>query len=418
MIKRRNWRALAGLGGAIALLPTAASAQTSSDISQQIGNLERELAAQRSVIAEQTRELAEQQQELDRLRRLVAPDDPAARAASASMPQSAPPAAPAATVAALPDRPVGEAPEMTRVAAVDAVAEGAGVLTRRGHFVLEPSLEYTNSSNNRLVFRGVELIPGLQVGQIEASDAERETIVGADTLRYGLTGNLEIEARVPVLARIDHFTATQQSRNITAQTSKLSRKGLGDIEVGLRYQLNHPLGEKPILIGTFRVKSDTGKSPFDVPFDSAGVAQGLATGSGFWAIQPGLNVLLPSDPVVIFGGASYLHQFARNIDRVVGEATIGRVDPGDAINANAGFGFALNQRFSFSLGYQHNYIFPMHWQINGAANTAEGLQVGSLALGMSYRVTEEQSVNFGVEIGATRDAPDVSLIVRLPFSPN
>ena len=398
---------------AIAGVPVAAKAQH-TDLNRQINAMQLELTAQRNQIEEQTRRLTQQQEELDRLHRLVSIANHVANP-QLSEPTKAS-ATPDTSVAVLPAGPVGGLPSPARVEQVNAVLEGVGVLTQPRHFVLEPSLEYTSSSNNRLVFRGVELIPGIQVGLIEANDVARNTIVLAQTVRYGLTKDIEVEGRVPVLWRSDRITAMQQSQDTTSQSTRLSRSGLGDIEIGLRYQLNHPIGEKPILIGTFRVKSDTGKSPFEVPFDSSGVAQGLATGSGFWAAQPGLSFLLPSDPVVIFGGASYLHQFSKNIDRVIGTATVGRVDPGDAIGANLGFGFALNSRFSFSLAYQHSYILPMRWEINGSPNRSDALQVGTFAVGMSYRLTERQSLNFGMEIGATRDAPDVSLIVRLPFS--
>ena len=411
---------VAGLLGAATAVavgaPSGAKAQE-VDLATQVGRMQTELAAQRKQIEEQARHLTQQQEELDRLHQLVIVAEHSPESSSSPQPLQTP-TKPDTSIAALPEDPVGGSPSLTRVEQADAVLGGVGVLTRPGHFVLEPSLEYTSSSNNRLVFRGVELIPGIQVGLIEANNVARDTIVLAQTIRFGLTNDLEIEGRVPVLWRSDRTTMTQQRQDVTDQSTKLSQRGLGDIELGLRYQLNHPIGEKPILIGTFRVKSDTGRSPFAVPFDSSGVAQGLATGSGFWAVQPGLSFLLPSDPVVIFGGSSYLHQFSKNINRTVGTAMVGRVDPGDAIGANIGFGFALNPRFSFSLAYQHNYILPMRSEINDVLSRADGLQVGIFSLGMSYRLTERQSLNFGLEIGATRDAPDASLIVRLPFSTN
>ncbi|WP_174278997.1 transporter [Sphingomonas bacterium] len=400
-----------------ACLPSPATAQDLTALDRQLGELRLELAAQRALLDEQSKRIARQQEELDRLRRLASSTEilPASPRPSPAGPPADP--SPAAVAATSPTQPIGESPDLPRVEQqVGAVLEGAGVLTRAGHLVIEPSLQYTNSSSNRLVFRGVELIPGIQVGLIEASAADRDAVVATGTVRYGLTGNVEIEGRFPYLYRSDRVTAMQQRQDMTEQSSALHEHGLGDIELGLRYQINHPVGEKPILIGTFRVKSDTGRSPFAVPFDSSGVAQGLATGSGFWAVQPGVNFLLPSDPVVIFGGTSYLHQFPKNIDKTLGDAMIGRVRPGDAITADLGFGFALNPRFSFSLGYQHSYLFPMRWEINGAGDRSSSLQVGSLLVGMSYRVTERQLVNIGLEVGATQDAPDVSLTIRAPFS--
>ena len=91
-----------------------------------------------------------------------------------------------------------------------------------------------------------------------------------------------------------------------------------------------------------------------------------------------MSFLLPSDPVVIYGGIGYLWNIERNIDRVVGDVFVGKVDPGDAINANVGFGFALNPRFSFSLG-------------------------------------QRQSLSLGFKFGVTEDAPDVGITMRIPF---
>ena len=39
-----------------------------------------------------------------------------------------------------------------------ALPEGSGVLTPRGRFVFDPTFEYSRSSSNRLVFRGVEIV--------------------------------------------------------------------------------------------------------------------------------------------------------------------------------------------------------------------------------------------------------------------
>jgi long-subunit fatty acid transport protein len=95
---------------------------------------------------------------------------------------------------------------------------------------------------------------------------------------------------------------------------------------------------------------------------------------------------------------------------------IGRANPGNAISGNIGFGFALNQRFSFSLGYRHSYIFPMEWVLSGVPTRTSRLQVGSFLMGMSYRLTERKTLNFGLELGATKDAPNVSAVFRIPIS--
>ena len=83
--------------------------------------------------------------------------------------------------------------------------------------MFDPSLEYTRSSTNRLVFRGIELIPGIQIGLIEATDADRDTFAGTASLRYGVTNRLEIEGRVPYL-----YGATTESKSSSSGTRESS----------------------------------------------------------------------------------------------------------------------------------------------------------------------------------------------------
>src|SRR3546814_16081087 len=102
--------------------------------------------------------------------------------------------------------------------------------------------------------------------------------------------------------RNDRIEVVQQRDEGIVRQIALREDGFGDAEFSLRYQFNRPVGQKPIFVGTLRVKSDTGKGPFEIGYDESGVATGLATGSGFWAVQPGVNFLMPSDPAVLYCG--------------------------------------------------------------------------------------------------------------------
>lgn len=137
---------------------------------------------------------------------------------------------------------------------------------------------------------------GATTEPVQANEAVRNTIVPTATLRYGLTNRIELEARLPYLFRSDRVEVVKQREGSITRALHLSEQHVGDAELALRYQLNRASGERPIWIASLRVKMPTGKGPFDIPFDESGVAQGLATGSGFWAVQPGLSFLLPSDP--------------------------------------------------------------------------------------------------------------------------
>jgi hypothetical protein len=371
-----------------------------------------ELKAQRELIAQQNAVIARQQNAIDTLMGQSTSDTNLALMRGAGAPQGT------ASGAAAQNQTVGEAPpEDHEIAAnITALPEGQGVLTPRGKSVLETSFEYTRTSKNRLVFRGIELIPGLQLGLIEASDADRDTMVETVALRHGITNRLEIEARIPVIARQDRIQVVQQRNQGIVREFKLNDYAVGDAEVALRYQLNDAKGpDEPIFVANLRLKSKTGRGPFDIGYDEFGVATGLTTGSGFWGLQGGVSFLMPSDPIVIYGGTSYLWHIPARVNKLVGGALIGRVDPGDAISANLGFGFALNSRFSFSLGYNHSYIFPTKTEIGGTNQKSSSLQVGSFSVGTSYRTSERTAVNIAFEFGMTSDAPDVSMSLRLPL---
>lgn len=436
-----NGAALAAILAAAIPAQAQSSAQP-TDIADELRQLRDELKRQQDLLDSQEARIEAQQREIETLKTgipptglsptYVAPGAPLPGVAPADgipdlgtirgtgMMQTTPTGQPTVLSGPqLPDQPVGEAPpepEAEVRARVEAIPQEQGVLTPPGRFVFEPSIEYTRSSTNRLVFRGIELVPGIQIGLIEASDADRDTIVSTAGARYGVTNRLEVEARVPYLYRRDRIEVAQQRDESIVRTIELKEKGIGDVEFGMRYQLNSPRGQRPIWVASLRAKSNTGKGPFDVDYDTFGVATGLATGSGFWALQPGISFLLPSDPVVIYGGGSYLYHMPADVNRTVGEAFIGRVDPGDAISANVGFGFALNPRFSYSLGYKHAYLMRTRTEISGTTQFSNTTHVGSLNLGLSYRLTPRQSVNLGFEFGVTADSPDVSITLKIPTS--
>ncbi len=416
-LARGNLMAAAARGCvALVLLASPLSpafAGESEQLEAQVQRLEAELTAQRQLIGQQQARIDAQQAEIDalktnlELRELRGAGLAQAQSGSPSV-QSTPP----------PGQPVGEAPpqpELAERAEIQAIPRDLGVLTPAGQLVFDPSVEYTRSSNSRLVFRGIELIPGIQIGLIEATDADRDTINANAALRYGVTSRLELEASIPYIYRHDRIEVVQQRDEQIVRDIGLRGDGIGDAEFTARYQLNRVRPLKPIWVASLRVKSDTGKGPFEIPFDEFGVAKDLATGSGFWGVEPGISFLLPSDPVVIYGGLSYFWHMARDIDRDIGDVHVGRVDPGDSITANIGFGFALNPRFSYSLGYRHNIIFPTKSEIGDTTQRSDRLHVGQLNFGLSYRLTRTQVINLGFEFGVTEDAPDVSITLRTPI---
>ncbi len=328
------------------------------------------------------------------------------------------------------EQTVGQAPVSDgRPPEVAPLFEQPQVLTPKGHYVLEPSLQYGYSSTNRVALVGYTIIPALLIGLVDVREVKRNTVTAALATRYGVTNRLELEVRLPYVYRSDD-TVSREINAGTATERVFSATGmhLGDIELGARYQLNDGGMDSPFYIGTLRYKSRTGKDPFSVVTDcvqrcvgnttGTGLPLDLPTGSGFTSLQGGLTMLFPSDPAVFFGSVTYTHNFSRdNVTRQVlngEEEFLGTIAPGDVIGFNFGMGLALNEKSTFSIGYDHSTV--SRTELNGQAVPGSvRTQLGTLLLGYSYRLTPKTSLNLSVGAGLTRDTPDLSLTLRLPM---
>ena len=423
----------AGLS-ALLLSPTSYARQQEPappDLPTQLKIMKQQLAAQRAALEALTREVEAQRagqgepSSTEQLETQRGTGNGQAQEPAAPGPVPAvagPVPAPAGAVGRPPRRD-------SRPPAVAPLFEQPGVLTPRGKLVLEPSLQFGYSSSNRIALVGYTVIPALLIGLVDVRETKRNTLTGALTARLGVTNRLETELKLPYVYRSDSavsrelFTGTAVDRVFDTRG-----RGVGDLEDALRYQLNDGGADSPYFVGGFRFKSRTGRDPFKVVTDctrrcigenvtGTGLPLELPTGSGFYSVQPSLTWLFPSDPAVFFGSVSYLHNFKRrDVSRLVlgGEREfIGEIKPGGVIGFNFGFGLALNDKASFSLGYDHNSIARTQQNgvpVPGSVRT----QLGTLLLGYSYRLSDRRTLNVSVGAGLTRDTPDVSLTVRIP----
>ena len=289
---------------------------------------------------------------------------------------------------------------------------GAGVLTPKGTLIVEPYLQFAHLSNNRVTLTGFTIVPAITAGFINIQGVSRDIYTAALVGRYGLTNRLEVEVRVPYLYREDSITQRPIATPSQADTiSTFSGSSLGDVETTGRFQINQGGPDKPYFIGFTRFKSVSGRGPFEVPRDPVtGVQTELPTGSGFYIFQPGFTFLFPSDPVVMFGSISFIYNMPRDVG-----GQIGHVDPGSGGNANLGLGVSLNEKLSLTLGYDHT-VFSRPTSASNLllTTTPHVTQIGVLLIGGSYRWSERSFVNFVVGVGATREAPDLQVTLRIP----
>ena len=351
---------------------------------------------------------------------------PAREAAPAQVAQ-APKAAPVAQAAAAqPPATVGESrPE--RVQQVAQIFEQPGVLTPAGQFSFETGLQYSYSSSNRVSMVGYTIIPAITIGLIDVREVRRNSTVANFTGRWGVTNRMELEAKIPYVYRSDDQLT--RPLNIGAGRDDLfnsTGQGIGDVEATARYQFNETSVDKPVYVGSLRFKSRTGKDPFEVVTETTQAPElitnrmetELPTGSGFYTIQPGLTVLYPTDPAVFFGGINYQFNLSRSgvtMNTTQGPVYLGEVDAGDVFGFNFGMGLALNEKSSFSLGYDGASVGKTKMNGQDAINSSR-IQLGTLMLGYSQRLTPSTSLGLTVGVGVTRDTPDVTLGLRVPIS--
>jgi len=314
-----------------------------------------------------------------------------------------------------------------RVQTVADILEQPGVLTPKGSFVLDPSFSYTQNSSNSVSVVGYTVLPSLIVGLIRASDIDRTTLTFGLTGRYGITNRLEVEARIPWVYRTDSIS----ERDISTGTSKdtirnVDGSGIGDIEAAFKYQIN--MQDPPYWIGSLRFKSTTGKSPYDVDINELQDFEELPSGSGFPSIEPGITMIMPIDPAVVFMNLSYIWNIKDDVavdvtipadpndpDAEDTDLQINTIDLGDTIAFSAGMGFAVNPTFSFSIGLSHKTILKS--KVEGSAtNDAKLLQLDSLSFGANYAIDRNTTINIGASAGLTADAPDFQLTVRVPYT--
>jgi len=321
--------------------------------------------------------------------------------------------------------------EPNRPPEVAPIGDTPGVLTQRGTYVLEPSVQYGYSSSNRVALVGYTVIPAILIGLVDVREIKRNTFTTAITGRTGINNRMEVEVKVPYVYRSDAtvsrelFTGTAVERVFDT-----TGKGMGDIELAGRYQLNDGGADKGYYIAGLRYKSRTGRDPFEVVTDcdtrcigenvtGTGLPLDLPTGSGFHSLQGTLTWLYPSDPAVFFGNLSYVHNFKRdNVTRLVRNGVrepLGELEPGYVLGFNFGMGLALNDKASLSLGYDHSTIARMKQNGQPVAGSVR-TQLGTLLLGYSYRLSPKRTLNIAVGAGVTRDTPDVTLTLRVPMT--
>ncbi|PKO58043.1 MAG: acetate kinase, partial [Betaproteobacteria bacterium HGW-Betaproteobacteria-19] len=348
-IARALGRGLTGFAVFAAVPGLVAAAEADSDAPEMI-RMQQQISAQNRQIDVLRADLARQEAALADLRRALGVGEMRGRGTEAASGDTSAPVV-VAQQEAPQQQPVGQAPDPERAAREREMAtvgfEQPGILTAPGKWIVEPSLQYAYSSSNRIALVGYTVIPAILIGLIDVREVKRNTFTAALTVRRGITNRFEMEAKIPWVYRSDTSVSREIAEGSAADSVfDADGRGLGDVEIAGRYQLNDGGGDSPYYIASLRFKTRTGKDPFEVKTNytlpggrGTGLQTELPTGSGFYTFTPGLTVLIPSDPAVFFGGISYQHSIKRSNVKAKtdgGDILIGDVAPGGVIGFNFG----------------------------------------------------------------------------------
>jgi len=423
-IKRTSWKTRACLSVGTALIATqlsqvAIAAPEQADIDslrQQLIEQSKKLAEQQQLLEAELKKLEQHKQSLQATQRSIE-----AMQAQLGMPVADRPAdaKPQQLAEADLSSTRGRGPEATE--RVDNILEAVNlfsepsIMTPQGTFIFDPYLQYAYTSSNRLSVIGFSVLNAVLIGAIDVNAVNRSNWIASLGGRYGVTNRFEVEARMPLIYRTDD-TRTRSIQGVASdELFSSDGSGIGDVELAGRYQLNAPRDDGAFYIAGLRFKTRTGKDIYEVDYDpNFNLPTELATGSGFYSLQPSISGVLPSDPVVFFGGVNYTWNIKRDVNETVGTTYIGEVDPGDSFGLNFGMGLSLNERSSFSLSYEHTWIDTSTFDGEEADNALK-VQLGTLQTTFAYRLNKTTNLNLTVGAGLTEDTPDTTITLRVPI---
>lgn len=296
---------------------------------------------------------------------------------------------------ALPDE---EAEAMEAIAPVEEekveeildIIERRYVLLRREHWELEYNLTYGYLSHYTII----PVSPTLAIYE----DEKQHTFTSSISVNYGLRDNLQLGMRLPYIYKYEDVDNIRETE-------------LGDISFGLQYQ---PVIREglPTIILHASFKTKTGRSPFEINPELE-----LATGSGYYSLEIGMNLSKVLDPLVVFGGISYGYNFkVKNLHQTLpGVGVLEEVEPGDTINFNMGIAYALSPDVSVNLIWSQSYSFRTDFLIDGSKVRGLPRNSATLQIGTGWRLSPRTTLHVSVGHGLTPDAPDFFVSFRLPF---
>jgi hypothetical protein len=306
----------------------------------------------------------------------------------------------------------------TRVAEV----ERGGALLPSGRLVVEPSFEYNHISGTNVSISGFTIFQAILIGRVQVQKLKRDLFVPAVTFRAGIK-DAELYVRIPYFFRTDNLIFPVSGGATTSlQEKSFNDNHLGDITSYIYYHAVREGQWKPWVPDTvlrFGMNFPTGLDPYHVnrrfiPELGAILPVQFPTGTGHWGAVLGATFVKSVDPAVIFLNVAYFVNFSRQVGNA-GDPPInyGNIKLGNTFEYSIGIILSLRERLSMSFAL--NQRLTGSTTQNGNALPDSRLNAISFNIGATYVIPPRMAVDLVVGIGLSSDAPDVSLLVRVPI---
>jgi hypothetical protein len=227
-------------------------------------------------------------------------------------------------------------------------------------------------------------------GALDDSDLTRQFRMPM-TARFGISRRWEGSVSVPLI-----YSYRELWDGVSLNSDEAI--GFGDVTAGASVQLAEEEPSWPEMVGTIQVRAPTGRDPYRGAGDEA------ALGAGHWMVATNLQFVRVTDPLVLFWGIGYIHQFS---ERSAGQ----KYEPGEAVTYNMGLGFSVNDDVSLSGRFVG--VYQGDWEINGDKQEGTSYEPMSLRLAATLRYRRRVYLEPAVSFGLNDDAPDVTVGVAV-----
>jgi hypothetical protein len=211
---------------------------------------------------------------------------------------------------------------------------------------------------------------------------------------------LPLAARIGLLDGVEGFFAipiayVQQELSFAGDTMKQNKWGFGDATAGFNAEIFRETAHWPEIIAAASLRAPTGGTPQE---------EAISLGSGHWSGGLGVQFIKTADPVILFWGINYTHEFPAQHFSNDG---MHKVRPGETIGYNFGFGFAVNENVSLSTQVSGSYQGEAKAdgiKISGSSSEPVGLRAA-----LTYRYSKNTFIEPSLSIGLDDDSPDFVL---------